>query len=388
MLGNKNREALRAQLRFSPSNGFEAYLSLDRHEARERALVGDPLSDTFGAAPDTFAPPDGTVMFNTVPHQSLVAQGMGLDLSWTLANGATVRSLTGVRSTDAAMVNDTDYSPIDLLHVDYAEEYSHVSQELRYGSGADSRFRYMVGVSYLDQEAATDRHARAGAAGYLLGMAEGADLTNTGQVDTSAWGLFASADYDMTDQLTLSAGLRWSHDKKSVDWAVDTSAGPAFTLATGRLEDSRADEDLSPTVSLSYRLSGASNLFLRYAEGYKSGGYNLDYVNAGVFPDGLAFDKESARSYEAGVKGMALEGALWLSATAFWVDYSDFQVNQFRTAHTGLLPTGALAAVMSPATGWRHRALKPDSKPIIAALSTVPCLRWFMSVSATRTVIM
>lgn len=351
-LGNHDRSALRAQVRYR-TQAFEANLSLDRSAADERALIGDPLSDTFGVAPDAFAPAYGEVMFNTAPAQSLEAMGAGLDLEWTLANGGTLTSLTGLRATDAAMINDTDYSPADLLHVDYEEDYSHFTEELRYASASDRALRYVLGVSFLDQKARTDRDAIAGADGILVGMVPGSKVSNVGRVDTTAWGLFASADYDVSEQLTMSVGLRWSRDEKSASWMIDGSAAPAFGLATGTIEVDRADEDLSPTISLTYALSDAVSTFVRYAEGFKSGGYNLDFVNAGIFPAGLEFDKESARSYEAGLKGALSGGELWFSATAFWVDYDDFQVNQFRD-----LGGGRTAIVIANAAKVRTKGLE------------------------------
>ncbi|WP_417449404.1 TonB-dependent receptor [Kordiimonas sp.] len=354
-LGETDRMAMRAQVRFTPNEGFEAFLSLDHNELDERAFIGDPLSDTFGAAPDTYAATYGDVAFNTPPTQSLQAQGAGLEMAWTLATGASLRSLTGLRTTEAAMINDVDYSPVDFLHVDYGEDYEHLSQEVRFVSAPDAPLTYVLGVSYLDISAQTDRHAIAGAAGPLLGMAMGADLSNIGQLDSTAWGLFANADYTVSDRISLSAGVRWSRDEKQVDWRLDTSAGPAFGLATGRVADSRVDEDISPTVSLSYAVSDEASAFVRYAEGFKSGGYNLDYVSVGVLPDGLEFGKESARSYEAGIKGAAFEGGLWFSATAFWVDYSDFQVNQFRD-----LGQGRTAIVIANAASVRTKGLELD----------------------------
>ncbi|SDD22290.1 TonB-dependent receptor [Kordiimonas lacus] len=329
-IDNRNRNSLRAQMLYRPSDRFEAHLSLDRNEIDEAMLVGDPNSDTFGIFPDTVAPAPFEVDFNVAPTQKVITKGAGLSMTWTFEGGMELKSLTGLRSTDAAHHYDTDYTSIDILYVDYAEDYGHFSQELRLTSPDDgNRLGYVLGVTYLDQKGETDRHAIGGAAAFILGAAEGADMTSIGRVDTEAWGLYASFDYRLSDALTLSAGLRWSRDEKSVDWSVDTTGAPAFQLATGTLKDSRHDTDVSPTFSLSYAPTDAITAFLRYGEGFKSGGYNLDYVSAAIFPDQLEFEKESARSYEAGIKGSLWDGMAWFSATAFWVDYRNFQVNQF-----------------------------------------------------------
>jgi|GEM_PF-1375801 len=329
-IGNRNRNSMRAQVLYRPSDRFEAHLSLDRNEIDENMLIGDPNTDTFGIFPDTAAPAAFEVDFNIAPTQKVVTKGAGLTLSWTLEGGMELRSLTGLRSTDAGHHYDTDYTSIDILYADYTEDYQHASQEFRLTSPDDGGpLGYVLGVTYLDQTGKTDRHAIGGAAAFILGAAEGADMSSVGRVDTKAWGLYGSLDYEFSDAFTLSAGLRWSSDKKSVDWSIDTSGAPAFGLATGTLIDDRRDTDISPTLSLSYAPTDAFTAFLRYGEGYKGGGYNLDYVSASIFPDQLTFDKETAQSYEAGVKGTLMDGMAWFSATAFWVDYKNFQVNQF-----------------------------------------------------------
>ncbi len=329
-IGDRNRNSLRAQLLYSPNDRFEAHLSVDRNEIDENMLIGDPNTDTFGIFPDAAAPAPFEVDFNVAPTQKVVTKGAGLTLSWTLDGGMELKSLTGLRSTDAGHHYDTDYSSIDILYADYTEDYHHASQELRLTSPEDSGpLGYVLGVTYLDQTGKTDRHAIGGAAAFILGAAEGADIASVGRVDTKAWGLYGSLDYEFSDTLTFSAGLRWSSDKKSVDWSIDSLGAPAFQLATGTLVDDRRDTDISPTLSLSYAATDDFTAFLRYGEGFKSGGYNLDYVSAAIFPDHLTFDKETARSYEAGIKGNFMDGMAWFSATAFWVDYKNFQVNQF-----------------------------------------------------------
>lgn len=329
LLGNRDRTNIRAQLLYRADPGFEAHLSLDRNHLNERMLIGDPNSDSFSIAADASAPAPFEVAFNDRPTQSVETRGAGLTLGWTFGSGLAVTSLSGLRATDANQLNDTDYSPADIMRVDYAEEYRHFSQELRLTSPNDRSMRFVLGFTFLDQTGKTDRHAIAGSDALAIGIQPGEDMINIGSVETKAWGIYGNLDVDVSEKIVLSAGLRWSRDKKEVDWTVDTTSAPFFFLATGTLQDNRHDTDLSPTISLTYSPSETMTTFLRYGEGYKSGGYNLDYVSAAIFPDQLDFRKEKARSFEGGIKGSLMGGAIHYSATLFWVDYDDYQVNQF-----------------------------------------------------------
>jgi iron complex outermembrane receptor protein len=328
-LDNKHRTNARAQLLYTPTDTFEARLTFDDNRLDEDMLLGDPVSDTFGTAPDTAAPGPFRVDFNISPVQSVTTRGAGLVLDWTLQNGATLQSWTGLRETGATVRNDLDYSRLDILHVDYAEDYDHVTQELRYTATVNDDLQYLFGLHYLDQSGATDRHVIAGTSGGLLGMTNRSDLWNAGVVDTRSASVYGSIE-TLFAGYEVSLGLRWSRERKDADWQLHTLAATHFGLGHGAFQRGREDTDLTPTLSLGRAINDDVRWFARYAEGFKSGGYNLDYVSATIFPNGLEFKKESARSYEAGIKGSFSRSSASFSATAFRVDYHDFQVNQFR----------------------------------------------------------
>jgi len=97
------------------------------------------------------------------------------------------------------------------------------------------------------------------------------------------------------------------------------------------LINSRRDEHISPSANLIFALDDSSNIYARYSSGYKSGGFNLDYINAAEIAanQGLEFDKETVDAYEIGYKGSLLDGRLRLNLAGFYSTYQDYQVNQF-----------------------------------------------------------
>ena len=115
-------------------------------------------------------------------------------------------------------------------------------------------------------------------------------------VKTQTYAAFLHANYRFTDALELTVGARLTHEKKSLDYAIaDTS-----TLFTnGTLKDKRTATDFSPTVSLNYKFSDDVMGYVRYARGFKAGGWNTDFVRS--LPD-MDFGDESVNAYEAGLK--------------------------------------------------------------------------------------
>ncbi|MCE3288263.1 MAG: TonB-dependent receptor [Caulobacter sp.] len=126
-----------------------------------------------------------------------------------------------------------------------------------------------------------------------------------------------------------------------------------FDAIVDKTQD-RSEEELTGTIKLAWDISEDIMLYGSYARGYKSGGFNLDRVGI-VCPlggraqtdiTGLAcenntllvdfqpnpdtsFDGEKADSYELGIKTKWFGNSLMLNATAFYQEYTDFQLNTF-----------------------------------------------------------
>ena len=88
--------------------------------------------------------------------------------------------------------------------------------------------------------------------------------------------------------------------------------------------------NVTPSVTVAYQLSEDANVYLRYAEGYRSGGFN----GRSSTPDQVrtAFEPETLDAYELGLKSLLWERRLQLNLAAFLSDYKDLQ--QVLTAPT------------------------------------------------------
>src|SRR5690606_20361666 len=103
------------------------------------------------------APEMGVVGFNFDPSDERDVYGAHLDLAYELESGHTVKSITGYRTTDAVYSNATDYSPVDIVSIEYTDEYDVLSQEFQFISSADTAFNYTAGLYYYRQDANTNR---------------------------------------------------------------------------------------------------------------------------------------------------------------------------------------------------------------------------------------
>ncbi|MGE0582983.1 MAG: TonB-dependent receptor [Steroidobacteraceae bacterium] len=369
-LNERDVLAYRAQMRIRANDRLEINASFDGLNSDGRILVGDPVTDMLAMQPVQAAPQMGVVAFSFDPTDKRDIYGGSLDLAYQLGGGNTVKSITGYRTTDAVYTNATDYSPVDIISIEYRDKYDVLSQELQLISSTDRAFSYTGGLYFYRQDAHTNRDVILGNdfVQYFIGplYASGAlspplppapalpnalvaqligfgpplsKVFNRGDVDTTSYAAYFNGTYQVSDRWKLGFGVRWSTEKKEVNWLLDGRNSGIFRIgSTGTdplnpspMTNERTDDFFAPAASITYALSKTSNLYARYASGYKSGGFNLDYINRDELAAhrGLDFDKETVDSFELGLKGNYLDGRLSLNVAAFIANYDDYQVNQF-----------------------------------------------------------
>jgi len=332
MLNTVDTQSFRAQLRITPNEKLDINIAVDGLQSDRDMVNGEPFTDTFGSTIDRFAPEALEVSFSEDSWETRDIFGANLNIDYALDNGYSIRSITAYRDTEMIHHNDTDASAIDFLFIDYTDAYDQTTQEFQWISPDDGKFKYVAGFYYYNQDSTTIRDAQTGNAGYLFGAFKGGGAFNRGEVETDSWALFLNGSYDFNDQWRLGAGFRYSDETKDVLWHLDGSRSGAFGIGTtepGGYKDSLSFENFAPMISLGYALGDNTNIYAKYSTGFKSGGFNLDYVTQFDLDQGITFDEETVDSYEIGLKSVFFDGRLQFNAAAFIANYEDYQVNQF-----------------------------------------------------------
>ncbi len=137
------------------------------------------------------------------------------------------------------------------------------------------------------------------------------DLLDT-QV-TKDWAVFAHGVYHITDQLSLTAGVRYTNDKKNAIVSVlnlPANAGdfsqPVNVAATR----------WNPTAELAYQVTPDFMVYAEYSTGFRGGGFSPRPSN------GLqvtAFNPEDVKNYELGFKSEWLDHRVRLNADIFYM---------------------------------------------------------------------
>jgi outer membrane receptor protein involved in Fe transport len=139
--------------------------------------------------------------------------------------------------------------------------------------------------------------------------------------------VFANVDYKLNEKWSISAGLRWHEDKKG---KPENGQGGSYMfpfggvpVVTGYSEDGTKSPEVFDTVvgqvTLEYRTDNDNLLYGRVSTGHKPGEFNFASPPVPGIPS--VVEESTLTNYEAGIKGMYLDGRLQLAVGAFFMDY-------------------------------------------------------------------
>lgn len=250
----------------------------------------------------------------------------------------TITNIFGWREYDLVTNNDIDSTPQFLFHSNTGTAQEQWSNELRYSAQYDA-LALTVGAFAFQQDVAyaEDR---------LLPGVTPLGFYGGGTQDQESYGLFARGDYEITPAVTLTAGLRFSHEEKSAALTYVRTRPPCWVIAgtcpvegtnplipgePNGISDSRDWSSLSPRLAVSYLLAPDARVYASWTRGHRSGGYNLRVTQPEAFEEIVAasgtaaFDEERVDSFEVGLKWQSADGRARLNAAAYWTEVDDLQ---------------------------------------------------------------
>ena len=206
------------------------------------------------------------------------------------------------------------------------------TQELRLTSNYDGPLNFTLGGFYGDGELNSKQEVYLW--GGLIGLPPTVAFPLSAPdpiytVETESYSVFGELVWDISDQLVLSGGVRYTDESRTFgvnEGGVDLS---------DRVVTDRENDNLSPEISLAWKPTDNSTYFISYREGFKSGGHNSVFRSGGYssVPPGTIIDQsyepETVEGVEAGLKLDLLDNRLRINASAFYYEYTDMQLSAF-----------------------------------------------------------
>ncbi|MFN3536136.1 MAG: TonB-dependent receptor [Brevundimonas sp.] len=329
---DKNTFAARATLAWDPAHNIQVDLTADYSRDDAGMTVGqatNSLIDFSGVVRYPVAVPTPDYNFETrttpgLPNETrLETWGTSLRVAWELNDALTLRSITSYRELNTDDYIDFDATELEIADALVAVDQRQVSQELQltYESGPITA---VGGLYYLREDVSSHQESYNDD---LLGVAflnSGFLRTIDDTLETTSRAIYGNVSFAVTDALRLSAGVRYTEEEK--DYWRTTSAFysllPAFNTTYVFAPDLGEYDDTSLMLSADYRISPDAMVYARYAQGFKSGGFN---GRANSATESTEYQPETAETFEVGAKTTYWDRRLQLNLAAFLTKYEDFQ---------------------------------------------------------------
>ncbi len=236
----------------------------------------------------------------------------------------------------------------------FRNELTQFTQEIRLTTDFDGAFNFMLGAFWEDRNIPYGTSQNAFVAAFIGPTRNGETFDWYAERDSKAQAVsvFGSATFDITDQLELSGGVRWTDEKKSTTIRFPY-VHDIITFGFGFLPSGFfagpvrfSDSNISPELALKYKVTDDVNIYAAYKTGFKSGGIDNNALPSGplrnltssdpvaraAIEDGLRFDSETSKGGEIGIRTQFADRSVTLNATAFYYTFKDLQIQEFSLA--------------------------------------------------------
>ena len=291
-----------------------------------------------------------------------------VEIQWEIGEGLLLTSLTGYAEYSILNTNDLDATPMTLFGLTRPEEYEQASQEIRLQSTGDGDVQWLAGLYWQDHE--IYQAFKVFTATPIRGPA--GQTPSDFRESSTYQNVFGSLSWALAEDWTFDLGARYTDVGKSalsqnLSGDVFDSGGNVIDPRVGGVAvragepyigpnfqcmgiDPRSgevcritqdfgrtfidaplqldDEEVTYQAALSWDAGDAHSLWVRYAKGYKPGGFASGQA-AFALPSRGLFDAEEAVSTEFGGHFGFLDDRLRFNAAIYHTEYTDQQVNQF-----------------------------------------------------------
>jgi len=316
-----------------------------------------PGGDFFG-----YVDPDGNDFttssdFAFKDSNSTQTWGLHLNVTHDLDEGLKLTSVTDFKDYAKKLFIDVDSGPANQIANYSAVDATSFTQEFRLNGETDNS-RWVAGLFYLNIDNRSDNGLKAASSNSVSAYPDNPamptqffpiDVGVIADLETNSYSIFGQIDYDLSDTLMLTAGLRIMEEKKDVD--VQLGILPSFGVDVINVIDPNApnttagwidgpypfSEDDSETlwtgkIQLDWRPTDDTLIYAGINRGVKAGSYNAPLLgsfflaggNDSVFP----YDEEVLMAYEVGFK-TSLNDFTRFNGSFYYYDYSDYQAFLF-----------------------------------------------------------
>lgn len=322
----------RVQLLYTPTDRFSALVNFHARslDGSSRVFRANIIEPGVGGLVDDFD--RRSVTQDGVNNQELDQRGLTAKLEYDMGD-FTITSITGFEHGEVFSVGDVDggfggefegvpstpgFIPFNAATADAVPDLDQWTQELRIASNDLGMVDFQAGFFYFNEDLKIES-------------------TNFNSLDNNApngfaaqrqksesWAIFANVNIEVTPDLVIEGGVRYTEDDK--DFTASRDLSPLSFLGVGPigpLEANPSDEVLSWDVSATYTINDDVSVYTRAAKGFRA----PSIQGRLLFGDEVTVaDTEEIFSVEAGVKAELFERRARVNLSAYVSDMDGQQL--------------------------------------------------------------
>ena len=269
------------------------------------------------------------------------AEGVSVTVDWTLSDTFETKIIASTRSSEYKAGLDDDSFIDDFLSFPEIGKADQTSIEVQL-NGDFGNWDLVSGIYWFNEDGSNNQDPT-----IFLSFPGTFFL----EQEVTSIAVFGSIGYNVSDQLRVSGGLRYTEDDK--DASTDVGIG-LFTA-------SQDFDQVSWDLSANYTMDNGLNVYGSIQSGYQSGQFPARPFC--LFSDPTCFvatDNITAINYEVGIKGQPLE-RLQMSAAVFYTQYDDLPYQVSDTSGGGFNTVNRIVDQTSTGFEWESTAYLTDT---------------------------
>jgi iron complex outermembrane receptor protein len=351
--GKLDTQFVRAKALFKPTDNAEILVIAYYGENDDASVFNLQNLNPLKAVPQV-APTEPYYVANGAPDRAQTARyGTTVKGTFTFDAG-TFTSLSGVNFVQTESIADGGGTSAPLLV--YLTELPNrlVSQEFDFASRKFGDFSFVSGA-YGSNVVETYEPLQVVEA--VTGPVLFTDYAKSTDI---AYALFAEGNYDITKQLILVAGIRYSWEEREYQGSVE-SVQPLPMIG-------KADfHAFTPRFSIRYKVADQTDVYFTYSKGFKSGLFDTTSFSDHVI------QPETLKAYELGIKSDPLP-SLQVSASVYHYDVFNLQVQTNTASGVSALSNAGSAEIDGGEFELTWRAMRPLT--LSTGVSYIPTARY------------
>ena len=328
----------RLSVKWEPSNDFRMVLTADGNNGdgglRPYTVLIDELqSDRYygGDNPvgvalrNTDVTPEGYDIYDNATGEEAVtgvsneARGLALTTEWDMNDDYTLKLVASTRSSKYKAGLDDDGTIYSLDHYPERGEADQTSIELQLNGYINEYTDFVAGLYYFNEEGKNRQ-------GEDSSYNTWSNLLELDQ-ETTSKAVYVNVRRDLTDELSLSGGLRYTEDEKDASASVSEAIGTVYSSDNW--------DEITWEIASNYTFENGMTGYATIQSGYQSGQYPArPYCLFGDIECFVASDNITAVNYEVGIKGRVNE-YFDVSVAVFNTDFDDLPYQVSKVTENG-----------------------------------------------------